>query len=79
MLTAFTNRSRNSTYVTPNWACAMIMPPSTPSTSANTVSNGSATTSAMIFGSTSSSIGAMPMVRMASISSVTAMVPICAA
>jgi len=49
------------------------------SASANTVSSGSAITSAMTFGRTSSSSGAMPMVRMASISSVTAMVPICAA
>ena len=57
----------------------MIMPPNTPSTSANTVSSGSAITSAMIFGSTSTSSGAMPRVRMASISSVTAIVPICAA
>ena len=57
----------------------MIMPPNTPSTSANTVSSGSAISSAMIFGRTSSSRGAMPMVRIASISSVTAIVPICAA
>ena len=33
----------------------------------------------MIFGSTRSSIGTMPMVRIASISSVTDIVPICAA
>ena len=57
----------------------MIMPPKTPSTSANTVSSGSAIISAMTLGNTSNSSGAMPSVRMASISSVTAMVPICAA
>ena len=57
----------------------MSMPPVTPSTSANTVSRGSTSTSATILGSTSNSMGSMPSVRSASISSVTAMVPIWAA
>ena len=55
------------------------MPPNTPSTSANTVSSGKVITSAMILGKTSNSCGDMPSVRSASISSVTAMVPIWAA
>ncbi len=57
----------------------MIMPPRTPSRSANTVNRGRATSSAMIFGRTSTSSGAIPMVRIASISSVTLIVPIWAA
>ncbi|MNC93382.1 hypothetical protein D3C83_99980 [compost metagenome] len=72
-------RSMNSTKLTSSCACAMIMPPNTPHTSASTVSSGSAITRAMSFGKTSISSGAMPSVRMASISSVTAIVPICAA
>ena len=47
--------------------------------SANTVSSGSATASATTLGSTSRSSGSMPIVRIASISSVTTIVPICAA
>ena len=57
----------------------MTMPPNTPMTSVYTVSSGSAMISASTLGSTSRSSGAMPMVRRASISSVTFMVPICAA
>jgi len=78
-LTALTKRSRNSPKPTSSWARAMSMPPNTPSASANTVSSGSAINSAKIFGRTSTSSGAMPSVRMASISSVTDIVPICAA
>ena len=46
--------------------------------SAKKVSSGSVITSAMTRGSTSTSIGSRPMVRIASTSSLTCMVPICA-
>ncbi|MNI96495.1 hypothetical protein D3C73_1549580 [compost metagenome] len=78
-LTVLTKRSRNSAAPTANWTRAISMPPRTPSRSAKIVSSGSATSRASTLGRTSMSSGGMPMVRMASISSVTAMVPICAA
>src|SRR3990172_7509114 len=56
----------------------MMPPPKTAMISAKKVSSGSATTSARIRGSTSISMGSRPSVRMASTSSFTCMVPICA-
>ena len=72
-------RSMNSAKPMPSCERAMTMPPNTPAMSAKTVSSGNATASASTLGTTSRSSGSMPIVRIASISSVTTMVPICAA
>ena len=68
----------NASKPTPSLRLAITMPPSTPVTSVYTVSSGITMTSASILGSTSRSCAPTPMVRSASTSSVTFIVPICA-